>query len=113
MNFDRLHILLTCNLGASTGVMVAKMLDIAKASQKLEGIDIKIEAHPVNDLEEIVEDFDVVLVGPQMKHRFKELEKICKAHNKPIEVIDTRDYGAVNGANILKSAIILRSKETN
>jgi PTS system cellobiose-specific IIB component len=29
MNFDKLHILLVCNLGASTGVMVTKMKEIA------------------------------------------------------------------------------------
>mgnify|MGYP003457302082 len=34
MNLDRLYVLLVCNLGASTGVMVTKMKEIAAESQK-------------------------------------------------------------------------------
>ncbi|VYU34292.1 PTS sugar transporter subunit IIB [Clostridium tertium] len=108
MNFDRLHVLLCCNLGASTGVMVNKMREIALASKKLEGTDIRIEAHPAGEILEFINDFDVVLIGPQIKHRYEDLKKICDQHNKPIEVIDTKDYGTVNGANILKQAIYLK-----
>ncbi|MFJ5625057.1 PTS sugar transporter subunit IIB [Peribacillus loiseleuriae] len=108
MDFDKLHILLVCNLGASTGVMVTKMKEIAEKSEKLKPVDIKIEAHPAGQLREYVEQFDVVLVGPQMKHQFEDLEKICKPYNKPIAVIDRKDYGMVNGGNILKAAILLK-----
>ena len=108
MNFDKLHILLVCNLGASTGVMVTKMKEIALNSEKLKNIDIKIEAHPAGDILEYIDDFDLVMLGPQIKHRFKDLEKICIEKNKPIAVIDTKDYGSVNGGNILKAAIILK-----
>ncbi|MGL5152611.1 MAG: PTS sugar transporter subunit IIB [Clostridium sp.] len=108
MNFDRLHVLLCCNLGASTGVMVNKMREIALASQKLSGKDIRIEAHPAGEILEYIDDFDVVLIGPQIKHRFDDLKKICDEKKKPIEVIDTKDYGTVNGGNILKQAIYLK-----
>ena len=108
MNLDRLYVLLVCNLGASTGVMVTKMKEIAAESQKLKDVDINIEAHPAGDILEYIDDFDVVMLGPQIKHRFKDLEILCKEKNKPITVIDTKDYGSVNGANILKTAIILK-----
>ncbi|MEG0669093.1 MAG: PTS sugar transporter subunit IIB [Clostridium sp.] len=108
MNFDRLHILLCCNLGASTGVMVNKMREIALKSEKLKGKDIRIEAHPAGEIQEYIDDFDVVLIGPQIKHRFADLKKVCDERNKPIEVIDTKDYGTVNGANILKQGIFLK-----
>ncbi|EPD6014658.1 hypothetical protein ACWLNX_000669 [Listeria monocytogenes] len=74
MEINQLHVLLVCNLGASTGVMVTKMKEIAQNSEKLTNTDVKIEAE----------------------------------YNKPIQVIDTKDYGTVNGANILKDAIILK-----
>ncbi|WP_088810685.1 MULTISPECIES: PTS sugar transporter subunit IIB [Listeria] len=109
MNFDRLHVLLVCNLGASTGVMVTKMKEIAAGSEKLKNTDIRIEAHPAGELREYIEDFDVVMVGPQIKHQFKMLKEIADAAGKPIQVIDTKDYGTVNGANILKDAIILKT----
>lgn len=108
MNFDRLHVLLCCNLGASTGVMVNKMREIALKSEKLKGIDIKIEAHPASDLIEYIDDFDVIMLGPQIKHRLNELKAISEPKGKPIQVIDTRDYGTVNGANILKTAILMK-----
>lgn len=109
-----LNILLVCNLGASTGVMVSKMRTIAAESEKLRNIEIKIEAHPAGLLVEKISEFDVVLLGPQIKHRLAELEAICHQHQRPIGVIDIRDYGTVNGGNILKTAILLRlGRETN
>ena len=103
-----LNILLVCNLGASTGVMVSKMRAIAADSEKLRAIKINIEAHPAGLLVEKISEFDVVLLGPQIKHRLAELEAICREHQRPIGVIDVRDYGTVNGGNILKTAILLR-----
>ncbi|MHC5252396.1 PTS sugar transporter subunit IIB [Listeria kieliensis] len=111
MNLDKLHILLVCNLGASTGVMVTKMKEIASSSEKLKHTDIRIEAHPAGELREHVQDFDVVMVGPQIKHQLAMLKEIADEFNKPIQVIDTKDYGTVNGANILKDAILLQSKK--
>ncbi|GIO18982.1 PTS sugar transporter subunit IIB [Oceanobacillus oncorhynchi subsp. incaldanensis] len=108
MNIDRLYILLVCNLGASTGVMVTKMKEIAVKSEKLKNVDIRIEAHPAGEIQEYIEDFDVIMVGPQIKHKFAELKKLADEVEKPIQVIDTQDYGTVNGGNILKDAIIMK-----
>ncbi|CAM3599563.1 PTS sugar transporter subunit IIB [Erysipelothrix urinaevulpis] len=112
MDFKRLNILLCCNLGASTGVMVTKMREIAAGSTALKDVDVLIEAHPASDIKEYIDHFDVVLIGPQIKHRFLDLKEICDERGKPIEVIDTKDYGTVNGANILKQAIYLRINQT-
>lgn len=108
MKISRLHVLLVCNLGASTGVMVAKMREIAKESKALENVDIKIDARPAGDLKEYVADYDVVLVGPQIKHQYENLKKICDEHDKPIGIIDTKDYGMINGGNVLKQALRLK-----
>lgn len=108
MNFDKLNILLACNLGASTGVMVGKMEEIVKNSEKLKGKEIRIEAHPAGELRDYIEEFDVVLLGPQISHRFAELKEIAMEYHKPIEVISSQDYGTVNGGNILKAAIALK-----
>lgn len=113
MNFKKLNILLCCNLGHSTGVMVRKMREIAKNSEKLKGIEFNIEAYPANDLDQHIDNFDVILLGPQIKHRFNSLKSICEANNKPIEVINIKDYGSVNGGNILKSAILLKLNHSN
>ena len=75
MDFDKLHILLVCNLGASTSVMVSKMKEVAEKSEKLKGIDMKIDAYPVGSLKEHVEKYDVILAGPQIKHKEKEIRE--------------------------------------
>lgn len=108
MNITKLNILLTCNLGASTSIMVNKMEDVRKASLKLQAMEMKIEAHPVMMLEEVIHDFDVVLLGPQMRHRLQEVELICKPLCIPVQVIDAKDYGTMNAGNIIKSALVLK-----
>ena len=112
MDLKKLHVLLVCNLGASTGVMVAKMREIAANSNSLAGTDVKIDARPAGDIKEYVADYDVVLMGPQIKHQYDRLKKICDEHNKPIGIIDMKDYGFVNGGNILKQAIVLTLNHT-
>ena len=77
---------------------------------KKKDVDIKIEAHPAGELKEYIEGFDVVMVGPQMKHQLGALTEVATQFNKPIEVINSRDYGAVNGGNILKAAILMKLK---
>lgn len=110
MKIDSLHVLLVCNLGYSTGIMVTKMREVAESSKALEGADIVIEAHPAGELQEYIEDFDVVLLGPQIKHQLGALTELTDAHHIPIEVIDSKDYGRVDGANILKQALRLKIK---
>jgi PTS system cellobiose-specific IIB component len=64
-------------------------------------------------LREYIKDYDVVLIGPQIKHQYDNLKKICDKNNKPIGVIDTQDYGMVNGGNVLKQALRLMITSSN
>ncbi|NGP46193.1 PTS sugar transporter subunit IIB [Bacillaceae bacterium SIJ1] len=113
MNIDKLYILLLCNLGSSTAIMVSRMEETANKSEKLNGVDVKIEARPAGDLPECISDFDVVLIGPQIGHRFNELKSIADVYQKPIEIIDSRAYGSVNGGMILKQAILMKLNAVN
>lgn len=106
MDFKDLGILLTCNLGASTGIMANKMREVVANSEKLKGMNITIEAQPGDLLETIIEKFDVVLVAPQMMHRYKYFEKVALENNKKIAAIDPADYGTVNAQNIVKTALL-------
>ena len=110
MDFDRLHILLVCNLGTSTSVMVSKMTEVAEKSEKLKDVDIKIDSYPVSTLKEHVKNYDVILAGPQIKHKEKEIQQECDKLDKPFAIINSKDYGMVDGAAILKAAILLKVK---
>lgn len=50
------------------------------------------------------------MVGPQVGHRLTHVEKLCKKHNKPFQVIDKEVYGSVDGATVVKMGIVLYRK---
>ena len=87
-----MKLMLVCNAGMSTSMLVSKIESAAKE----QGIELEVAAFPLTQAEKVIDDWDVVMLGPQVK----------KATDKtPIEVIDMRDYGLMNGANVLKKAL--------
>ncbi|WP_055665346.1 PTS sugar transporter subunit IIB [Desnuesiella massiliensis] len=95
-----MKILLVCAAGMSTSLIVEKM----KKSLKPEEADSAIVAVPVEEFESLVKDYDVVLLGPQIRYKKVEFEAIAKKHNIPLDVINTMDYGLVKGDKILDHA---------
>jgi len=109
-NATHLNLLLVCNMGISTGLIVQKMEDIRDQSKTLSDMEVKIEAHPSGEIQEFINDFDIVLVGPQIKYQLSELKKVAAEFEKPIAVIDAKDYGTGNAASILKDAMLVAIK---
>lgn len=97
------NILLVCSAGMSTSIIVKKMLE----SAKLKGIDVHIEAVGLRQVEERANEFDVFLLGPQIKYRKDEIDKVAEAQNKKVAVINTVDYGLMKGDKILDFALEL------
>jgi PTS system cellobiose-specific IIB component len=95
-----MNIYLVCNAGMSTSILVAKMQEAAKA----QNVDAKIEAFSVEVIDEKVEAADAILIGPQIRHMVLEVEKTVNG-KCPVAVINMRDYGMINGANVLKQAL--------
>lgn len=94
-----LKILLACNAGMSTSMLVSKMQKAAEAK----GLEAKIEAKPISEAEMELDDWDIVMLGPQVRHMLKTLTK--KQSKTPIEIINMRDYGTMNGENVLNAAL--------
>lgn len=95
-------ILLVCNAGMSTSLLVTRMEKVAKEKN----IEVVVEAVPFIQAETDFENWDVVLLGPQIRYQLKSLEKKVKGQI-PIQVIDIRDYGLMNSENILLTALTL------
>lgn len=93
-------ILLVCNLGMSTSMLVKKMEDEAK----LRGIEVDIAAVPVRVAENDYVNYQIIMLGPQVRHEYKGL-KAKIGDVIPIEIIDMRDYGTMNGKNVLEAAL--------
>ncbi len=92
-------ILLVCNAGMSTSMLVAKM---KKAAEK-DGIEVSIEAKPLSDAKTQIQETDIVLLGPQIRYELENVRKI--AGSTPVEAIDMKDYGMMNGEKVLKHAL--------
>ena len=59
-----MRILLCCAGGFSTNMLMQNMAKVVKDSHKLNEDDFKFDAIPVDGLEEEIDNYDIVLVGP-------------------------------------------------
>lgn len=95
-------ILLVCNAGMSTSMLVQRMEQAAVEK----GIDVTITAVGYTQAETIMLEWDIVMLGPQVRHQLAGLKKISNG-KIPVEVIDMRDYGLMNGDAVLEKALAL------
>jgi cellobiose PTS system EIIB component len=99
-------IVLFCNAGMSTSMLVTKMQKAAKEKN----IDAVIEAYPEAQLTKRLDGTDVVLIGPQVKFLFQKIKGECDKKGVPCDVITAADYGMMNGAKVLDQALKLAGK---
>lgn len=93
-------IALLCAAGMSTSVLVQKMKEAAKEMN----YDCEINAYPVSTAKEVGKNADVILLGPQVRY---ELSKVQGLVECPVDVIDMRSYGTMNGKAVVEMAIKL------
>ncbi|AHH11902.1 PTS system, diacetylchitobiose-specific IIB component (plasmid) [Borrelia coriaceae ATCC 43381] len=68
-------------------------------------IDANIEAVAEVKFSEVIDNFDIALLAPQMRFSKNRLEEITKPKGILLELINTTDYGTMNGENVLKLTI--------
>jgi len=101
-----MNILLVCAGGMSTSLLVEKMRkEIEKRNMK----DVKVDANAVEYLERIIDDYDVILVGPQIRYKEPYIKNLCEGHKKTYSIIPPAIYGLVDGAKILEFAFNLKN----
>lgn len=95
-----IQILLVCNAGMSTSMLVKKMKDVASS----ENIEVNIWA--VGDAASIKEvvKADIVCLGPQVRYLEKKMHERVN-HEKPVMIIDYSAYGLMDGRKVLHDAI--------
>ena len=84
-----IRIMLACAGGMSTSLLMNK---------------ISVEAIGEKTLEQHLGEFDVLLLGPQVRYVIPNVKKIL-AGKIPFDVIDMRDYGLMNGEKVLAAAL--------
>lgn len=97
-------ILLVCNAGMSTSMLVKKMQTVAES----EGKEVEIEAKSLTEAKNNLGGVDVILVGPQIRYELNNVKAI--ANDIPVEAINMQDYGMMNGKKVLEQALKLINK---
>lgn len=101
-----MNILLICAGGLSTSLLVTKMQGYANSI----GEAPLIEAHPANNLGHVIDEFDVILLGPQIAHKLDKIKVEFGSLGKPIAMIEPLDYGLCRGKEVYETAIRLLKK---
>ncbi|MEG0297157.1 MAG: PTS sugar transporter subunit IIB [Anaerorhabdus sp.] len=97
------RIVLVCSAGMSTSLLVSKM----EAAAKEQGVDCSIVAYGEAELKNHENEVDVLLLGPQVRFLINKLKAKFDPQGIPVEIINTIDYGTMNGAKVLKTALDL------
>lgn len=105
-----MRILLCCAGGFSTNMLMQNMRKIVENSEKLDSKDFAFEAIPADGLEDIIDHWDIVLLGPQVAHKVDAVARLCDPRKIPYAVIDKDVYGAMDGATVMKLALVTKAK---
>lgn len=95
------NILLVCNAGMSTSMLVKKMQDVAEK----ESVEVMISAKSLTEAKKDLSNVDVILVGPQIRYELNNVKSI--AGSIPVDAINMQDYGMMNGKKVLDQAMKL------
>ena len=99
-----MNIILVCSEGMSTSLLVAKM----KKESDVIGNHDEIFACAADQLESYIDKYDVILIGPQIRYKAKNIGELAAKKGKGFAVIDAVSYGMVDGNKVLAQAYSLK-----
>lgn len=97
------NIMLVCSAGMSTSILVDKMEKAAKDK----GLEVHVEALAMAAARPRLPEFDVVLLGPQVKFIEKDIKENT---DKPVDVIPSNLYAMAKGKEVLELALKMINK---
>ena len=92
-----MKILLVCAGGMSTSILMKKM----EKYWNDQGQDLTIKAVGLSEYQDVYQDFDIILLGPQVSYRLKEIKENT---GLPAETISSLDYAIADCPKIMKLA---------
>ena len=95
--------MLCCAAGMSTSMLMKKM----RAEAESREFEVQIEAYGAQQFDDKVTEYDVVLLGPQIKYMQADLQARAEKHGIRVEPIDMMDYGMQRGDKVLDFALSL------
>lgn len=101
-----IRIVLACQFGASTDLLAVKMQEAAAKMNE----EISIQAYSYTKLEQVIDNADIVLLGPQIRFKLKTFQTQFADKNVEFLVIDPTDYGMLNGEHVLQRTLEVLKK---
>lgn len=99
-----MRVILTCGGGFSTAVLAKELIKVAKN----DGYDIEVIAigylvleHELNNDDK----FDMILVAPQIRHKFSELSDLADSKNIAIDQIGFDEYAPIGAPKLYKRCL--------
>lgn len=89
-------VMLVCNAGMSTGMLAKRIVEASNG-------EVECKAYGEAEyLDHVDEGYELLLIGPQIRHLKPEIEKTV---NIPVDVIAPQDYGRMNGSGVYEQII--------
>lgn len=95
------NVLLCCGAGMSSGFLAQRA---QKAAEK-KSADMNIDAKSQSVVEDVIEDYDVLLLGPHYESHLDEFEEIAEPFDIPVAVIPQAIYGSLDGEGLVDFAL--------
>lgn len=102
-----IRVLIVCSWGMSTSLLVESMLAAAAASN----YKLTVEALSAGEYAAQVDECDVVLIAPQIRHLRKSIEKLALSVGKPVALIEPFHYATMDGQAVLAQVRLLVSAQ--
>ncbi|WP_376794862.1 PTS sugar transporter subunit IIB [Thermogemmatispora sp.] len=98
-----IRVLIVCSWGMSTSLLVESMLEAAAARN----YTLSVEALSAGEYMDRLDECDVVLIAPQIRHLRKSIEKLAQEAGKPVALIEPFHYATMNGEAVLEQVLLL------
>ena len=92
-----IQVLIVCSWGMSTSLLVDSMLE---AAAKLK-YEVSVEALSAGEYIGRIDECDIILIAPQIRHLRKSIEKLAASVGKPVALIEPFHYATMNGQAVL------------
>jgi PTS system cellobiose-specific IIB component len=80
-----------------------------KDAAKEKGIEADIFSMPISDIGPVIDEVDIILLGPQVRYQKQNVENLVNGR-VPVETIDMQAYGTMDGKAVLNRALELINK---
>jgi PTS system cellobiose-specific IIB component len=87
----------------STSLLVESMLEAASGRSLV----LTVEALSAGEYTMKVEECDVVLIAPQIRHLYKSIARLAVSVGRPVALIEPFHYATMNGEAVLAQVLAL------